>query len=129
MIIKFVKIVLLLASFALTTGFLPFVALLGPGLTIISSGNIYKASAQFLVDLHVKNKTGKSSFAHVKEGVSKQNNKKDLNEDLKNLIESRVKITHEKIIQQNKKNSLDKDLRQVVKKRIKIVRKKIDTKN
>jgi hypothetical protein len=128
MIVKFVKIVLLLASFALTTGFIPFATLLGPGLTVVSSGNIYKASAQLLVDLHVKNKTGKSSFAYVKEEVSKQNDKKNLNEDFKNLIEARVKITHEKIIQQNKKNNLDKGLRQLIKKRIKIVRKKLDTK-
>ena len=45
MYMKFVKIALLLISFVFTTGFLPFATLMGPGLTIASSGNVYKAGA------------------------------------------------------------------------------------
>ena len=126
MILRFVKIVFILVSFVFTTGFLPFAALLGPGLTIVSSGNIYKASAQFLIDHQIKGKTGKNSLTHVKEEMTKHGKKEDLKADLKKLIETRVKIAHTKIAQQNEINSLNKDLIQLVEKRIKIVKKKLN---
>ena len=59
MFTRFIKIVSILVLFVFTTGFLPFSALFGPGLPIASSGNVYKASAQYFIDRHVKIKTGK----------------------------------------------------------------------
>jgi hypothetical protein len=126
MIMRYVKISLLLISFVFTTGFLPFAALLGPGLTVATSGNVYKAGAQFLLDQHLQNKTGKNSFAYVKEEVAKQNKKEKFDADLIKLIETRVKIAHTKIAQQNEEYSSNKDFIQLIKKRIKIVRKKLD---
>jgi len=125
---KFVKIALVLISFVFTTGFLPFATLMGPGLTIASSGNVYKAGAQFLIDHHIKSKTGKTSLAYVKEEVSKQNDRLILNQDLKKLVETRINIGHKKITDQNKNNNLNKDLRLLVEKRITITRKKLNIK-
>ena len=123
---RLIKIVLILVSFVLTTGFLPFTALLGPGITVATSGNIYKAGAQFLIDQHIKNKTGKNSFAYVKEEVVKQSKKEDLNSDLIKLVETRVKIAHTKIVKQNEEYNSNKEFIQLVEKRIKIVKKKLD---
>ena len=123
---KTVKIILILSLFMFTTGFLPFSALVGPGITIVSSGNVYKATAQLLIDHEVKNKTGKNSFVYVKEEVEKQHQRNNINEDLKNLVEMRVKKIHKKILQQNKKKVLNKDFIQLVEKRVRIVRTKID---
>ena len=117
------KIILIITSFIFLNGFLTFIPLLGPGLTIATSGNVYKASAQFIIDTHIKKKTGKNSLAHVKDEIEKQNIKQDFNADFKKLVETRVKIAHKKIIKQNKENYLNKDLRNLVKKRIKIARK------
>ncbi|MDA9177887.1 hypothetical protein N9O17_01990 [Candidatus Pelagibacter sp.] len=127
MIVKFVRIVLILTTFVFTTGFLPFFALLGPGITIATSGSMYKATAQLIIDHHIKKKTGKNSFTYLKEEVIKKNEKEDLDAVLKQLIETRVKIAHETIIQQDKKNNLNKDPKQLEKKII-ITRKKIDIK-
>ena len=88
---KLVKIYLILSLFIFTAGFVPFSALLGPGITIVSSGNVYKATAQLLIDHEVKSKTGKSSLTYVKEEVEKQNQKNNLDKSLKNLVEMRVK--------------------------------------
>ena len=123
---RLIKIVLILVSFVLTTGFLPFTALLGPGITVATSGNIYKAGAQFLIDQQIKNKTGKNSFAYVKEEVVKQNKKENFDADLIELIETRVKIVHTKIAKQNEEYNSNKDFIQLVERRIKIVRKKLD---
>jgi len=127
MILRFVKIVLILTTFVFTTGFLPFFALLGPGITVATSGSMYKATAQLVIDYHIKKKTGKNSFTYLKEEVIKKNEKEDLDAVLKQLIETRVKIAHETIIQQDKKNNLNKDPNQLEKKII-ITRKKIDIK-
>ena len=123
---RFIKIVSILVSFVLTTGFLPFTTLLGPGITVATSGNIYKAGAQFLIDQQIKNKTGKNSFAYVKEEVVKQNKKENFDADLIELIETRVKIVHTKIAKQNEEYNSNKDFIQLVERRIKIVRKKLD---
>ena len=104
MIIRFYKIILILTSFIFLTGFLPFAALFGPGLTIASCGNVYKAGAQFLFDRHVKKTTGKNSLSFVTEEVVKKNKKNNLNAELKELVETRIKIVHKKLAKQNSKN-------------------------
>ena len=90
----------------------------------MSSGNLVKAGAQVMIDKTIKEKTGKNSLALVKEEMTKQNNKKDLNKELIQLVEKRIKVVRKKIILQNK----NKDLIQLVEKRIKVVRKTLDLK-
>jgi len=123
MLFKFLKITVILTTFVFTTGFFPLLALFGPGLTVASSGSLYKASAQYLINTHIQNTTGKTSFAYVKEEVTNKN-KKDLDKGLKNLLEKRIKIVHIKLAKQNKEIKLNKKFRPKLNKRIKIVQKR-----
>ncbi len=125
---RVLKISLILTSFIFLSGFLPFSAFVGPGITVASTGNVYKASVQYLIDNQVKNKTGKNSLTYVKDEVTKHNKQENLNNDLKKLIETRVKETHKKLIKQTKENNSNKEFRQLVEKRIKLVSKKLDIK-
>ena len=99
MVSKFVKILLLITSFLFTTGFAtaPLVALLAPTTTIIASGNILKASAQFIIDQGVKKKTGKNSFVFVKDEIEKKETQKNLQKELRILVEKRIEITRKKL--------------------------------
>ena len=97
MINRYAKIVLILISFLFTTGFLPFIALVGPATTIFTSGNVYKASAQFIIDQSIKKKTGKNSLTLVKEEIEKQENNRNLNKELRKLVEKRIKIARQKL--------------------------------
>ena len=97
MINKFIKIAVMLVSFIFLTGFIPFISILGPSFTAVTSGNIYKASAQFLIDQSIKKKTGKNSLALVKEEIDKKNQQNKLNEDLRQLVEKRIKMTRKKL--------------------------------
>ena len=126
MISKFLKIGLLITSFIFLSGFLPFASLLGPGITIASSGNFYKAGAQFFIDSTIKKKTGKNSLAFVKDEVQKQNNKKDFDQNFRELVKNRVSITHKKLTEQDIKKDLNQKLKQLLKKRIIIVQKQIN---
>ena len=97
MILRCLKILLLITSLVFTTGFAPIVALVGPATTIIASGNIYKASAQFIIDQSIKKKTGKNSFAFVKDEIEKKETQKNLQKELRILVEKRIKITRQKL--------------------------------
>ena len=122
---RFLKISFLLSSFVFLTGFLPVPAIIGPGFTIASTGNLFKAGAQLLIDHEVKKKTGKNSLAYVKEEVVKKNTQKDLNHKLRKLVKKRIKISHEKIVKQNQQKEQNKELIHLIDKRIKIAHKKL----
>ena len=122
MILKFFKLCLYLTSFLFLTGFVHLPAVMGPAMTIAKSGNLAQATAQFLFDYEFKKKTGKSSLNYITEEVSKNNKENQINEDFKNLIEKRVKITHQKLNDQNK---IDKEFKLLVEKRVKFTHKKL----
>ena len=118
---RFFKIFTILVSFLFLTGFTPFVSILGPGVTVLTSGNIYKATAQFIIDQSIKKKTGKNSLTLVKEELDKKKNKNEFNEELRNLVEKRIKMTRKKLEEQ--------ELKKLVKKRINITRSIINLNN
>ena len=118
---RLLKIFIILVSFLFLTGFTPFISILGPGVTVITSGNIYKATAQFIIDQSIKKKTGKNSLTLVKEELDKRENKNEFNEELRNLVEKRIKMTRKKLEEQ--------ELRKLVKKRIHITRSIINLNN
>ena len=112
---------MIIVSFLFLTGFTPIISILGPGVTVITSGNIYKATAQFIIDQSIKKKTGKNSLTLDKEELDKRENNNEFNEELRNLVEKRIKMTRKKLEAQ--------ELRKLVKKRIHITRSIINLNN
>tara|TARA_Y100000591_G_C21235483_1_gene406561 strand:+ start:133 stop:447 length:315 start_codon:yes stop_codon:yes gene_type:complete len=95
------KIITILISFFFLTGFLPVFSILGPSLTAIASGNIYKAGAQFMINKTIKDKTGKNSLTLVKDKIKENKEKNNLNKELMQLVEKRIKLTRAKLNLQN----------------------------
>ena len=122
MILKFFRICLYFSLFLFLTGFVHLPAVMGPAITVATSGNLAKATAQLVFDYQFKKKTGKSSLRYITEEVSKNNKENQINEDFKNLIENRVKIVHQKLNDQNK---LDKEFKLLVEKRVKLTHKRL----
>ena len=122
MILKFFKLCLFLTTFLFLTGFVHLPAVLGPAITVATSGNLFKASAQLVIDNEIKKKTGKSSLAYLTEEVSKNNQENSINKDLKDLIEKRVKIVNQKLNDQNK---LYREFKRLVEKRVALTHKKL----
>tara|TARA_Y100000591_G_C21296549_1_gene434433 strand:- start:79 stop:417 length:339 start_codon:yes stop_codon:yes gene_type:complete len=101
------------------TGFVPILSFVGPGVTVLTSGNIYKASAQFILNKSIERETGKNSLILIKETLIKEEtNKKfkknSLDADLRKLVETNIKKTRKKLDNQN--------LQKLVKKRIEVTR-------
>ena len=96
------------------TGFVQVASFLGPAFTIASSGNVFKAGAQLIVDNEFKKKTGKSSLNYFKEEVSKNNSQNDINKDFEKMIMNRVLTTHKKLNEQKNQTNFDKELKLLV---------------
>ena len=122
---KLFRILTVILSFFLLTGFVPILSFVGPGVTALTSGNIYKASAQFIVNQRIEKETGKNSLALIKETLieekDKKINKNSFDEDLRQLVENRIKITRKKLDDQN--------LQKLLTKRMKITRSKLNLDN
>ena len=82
------RILTIILSFFFLTGFVPILSFVGPGVTVLTSGNIYKASAQYIINQRIEKETGKNSLILIKEEINKNLIKEEikknssLNEDL-----------------------------------------------
>ena len=94
---KLIKIITLLGLFLFTTGFVPVISLIGPGFTVLSSGNIYKAAAQLFIDQSVKKETGKSTLNYITDAINNKKIEKDFNQELRELVERRILETRAKL--------------------------------
>ena len=127
MILKLLRIFIIIISFFFLTGFISVFSILGPSVTAITSGNLYKAGAQFIINQSIEKETGKNSLTFIKEEINKNlikdETKKNnsFNEDLRQLVEKRIRITRQKLENQN--------LKKLVKKRIIVTRSKLNLNN
>ena len=94
---RMLKILTLIVSFFFLTGFVPLASIIGPGVTVLTSGNIYKATAQFMIDQTIKKKTGKNSLTLVKEEIEEKQSEKNFNKELRKLVEKRITIARQKL--------------------------------
>ena len=115
---KLFRILTIILSFFFLTGFVPILSIVGPSFTALTSGNIYKASAQFIVNQRIEKETGKNSLTLIKETLADETDKKikknSFDEDLRQLVETRIKMTRQKLDNQN--------LQKLLKKRIEVTR-------
>ena len=127
MILKFFRIFFIIVSFFFLTGFISVFSILGPSVTAITSGNLYKAGAQFIINQRIEKETGKNSLVLIKEELNKNLIKEEIkennsfNRDLRQLVEKRIKITRQKLENQN--------LQKLVKRQIIVTRSKLNLKN
>ena len=125
MMLRIIRILTIILSFFFLSGFVPILSFVGPSVTAITSGNIYKASAQFIVNQRIEKETGKNSLTLIKdtfiEETQKKTNQNSFDEDLRQLVERRVKMTRQKLDNQN--------LQKLLKKRIEVTRSILDLDN
>ena len=123
--LRLFRILTIILSFFFLAGFLPILSFVGPCVTVLTSGNIYKASAQFIINQKIEKETGKNSLTLIKdtlvEGTEKEVQKNSFDEDLRQLVETRIKKTRQKLDNQN--------LQKLLKKRIEVTRSMLNLNN
>ena len=122
---KLFRILTVIVYFFFLTGFAPILSFIGPGVTALTSGNVYKASAQFIINQRIEKQTGKNYLTFIRETLVEETDKKNkinsFDEDLRQLVETRIKITRQKLDNHN--------LQKLLKKRIKVTRSILDLNN
>tara|TARA_B110000008_G_C16630437_1_gene428296 strand:- start:339 stop:635 length:297 start_codon:yes stop_codon:yes gene_type:complete len=94
---KFLKILFLFSFLILFNGCIQTTALLGPGITIATSGNVLQAGLQYGANSVIEKETGKNTLEHFQDAVDNQNKDKKFQEKFTDLIEKRFQLTRDKL--------------------------------
>ncbi len=95
---KILKTFFVIFILVILSGCIQTTSLLGPGITVATTGNVLQAGLQYGANTALKNETGKDVLTHIKDSVDEKNEEKKLNVKLKQLIESRIEITRQKLL-------------------------------
>ena len=82
-------------------------AMLGPAITLASSGNVSQAGLTFFTNKAVEKETGMDTVAFVSNKIDEQNSKTKLKREIKNMVEINFLKTREKLISQDKSNTFN----------------------
>ena len=82
-------------------------AMIGPAITLASSGNISQAGLTFVTNKAVEKETGMDTVSYVSNKIEQQNSKTKLKREFKNLVETNFAKTREKLILQDKSNTFN----------------------
>jgi len=95
---KFKKIYLLVLISMFLTGCIQSTALLGPGVTVATTGNIMQAGFQYGANSAIKKETGKDALTHLKNAVEEEQDNQKLEKKIKNLAKSTIKRIKNKLL-------------------------------
>ena len=94
---RFLKILFIFSSLIFLNGCLQTTALLGPGLTIATTGNVLEAGLQYGANSVIEKETGKNTLEHFQDAVDNHNKNKKFHEKFTNLLEKKFQLTREKL--------------------------------
>jgi len=97
MLSKFLKIFSTFFFLIFLSGCLQSTALLGPSMTVVTTGNVLQAGLQYGANTAIKNETGKNTLEHLQDAVESQSKSKKFKKKLSDLVEKRFEITREKL--------------------------------
>ena len=87
------------------TGCAQSTAMIGPALTLASSGNVTQAGLTFITNKAVEKETGMDTVSFVSNKIEKQNSKNRLKRDFKKLVKNNFEKTREILILQDQSNT------------------------
>ena len=95
---KFKKIYFLVLISVFLSGCIQSTALLGPGVTIATTGNIMQAGLQYGANRAIKNETGKDAITHLKDAVNEEQDNKKLEEKIRNIARNTIDKVKRKLL-------------------------------
>ena len=95
---KFKKIYLLVLISIFLSGCIQSSALLGPGITIATTGNVMQAGFQYGANSAIKNETGKDALTHLKDAVEEEQDNQKLEKKIKNLAQNTIQKIKKKLL-------------------------------
>ena len=97
MLMKILKISFIFFSLIFLSGCLQSTALLGPSMTVATTGNVLQAGIQYGANTAIKNETGKDTLEHLQDAVESQSKSHKFKRKFSDLVEKRFSLTREKL--------------------------------
>ena len=94
---KFLKIFFIIFSLIFLNGCLQTTALLGPGITVATTGNVLQAGFQYGANTVIENETGKNTLEHFHSALDSQKKNKKFKEKFTSLVEKKFELTRKKL--------------------------------
>ena len=104
------KIVLYFCISSFLTGCFQSSAMVGPAITLASTGNVSQAGLAYITNKAVEKETGMSTTKYVStilEEKTKKNKNKKINEELMILVQTNFEETRKKLLLQNQSKITD----------------------
>ena len=95
---KFKKIYFLVLISVFLSGCVQSTALLGPSVTIATTGNIMQAGLQYGANTAIKNETGKDAITHLKDAVNEEKDIQKLEEKIRNITKNTIDKVKRKLL-------------------------------
>ena len=95
---KFQKIYFLAIIFIFLSGCIQSTALLGPGVTLATTGNVMQAGFQYGANTAIKNETGKDALTHLKDVVEEEKDTQKFENKIKDLAKNTIERVKKKLI-------------------------------
>ena len=99
------KILVFIVSGLILSGCAQSTAMLGPAITLASSGNVSQAGLTFITNKAVEKETGMDTVSFVSNKIEKQNSKTRLKRDFKKLVQNNFEKTREILILKDQSNT------------------------
>ncbi|MDC1080383.1 hypothetical protein OAS15_04375 [Candidatus Pelagibacter sp.] len=94
---KFQKIYFLAMIFIFLSGCIQSTALLGPGVTLATTGNIMQAGFQYGANTAIKNETGKDVLTHLKDAVDEEQDSQKVEKKIKTIVKNTIDVISKKL--------------------------------
>ena len=94
---KFIKILFTFWALIFLNGCFQSASVLGPSLTMATSGNIFHAGFQYGANSAIKKETGKDALTLVKDVVENNSKQKKFENKFRQIVLNRIKNTKKKL--------------------------------
>ena len=98
------RILIYIASTAILSGCAQSTAMLGPAITLASTGNVSQAGITFFTNKVVEKETGMNTVSFVSSKIEQNSSKTRIRREFKELVETNFEKTREKLILQDQSN-------------------------
>ena len=101
------KVFIYIIAGLLLSGCAQSTAMLGPALTLASTGNVSQAGLTYFTNKAVEKETGMDTVTYVSKKIEQQSSQTKLKREFKDLVETNFVKTREKLILEDKSNTFN----------------------
>ena len=101
------KIFICIVTGIILSGCAQSTAMLGPAITLASTGNASQAGIAFITNKAVQKETGMNTVSFVSQKFEQKNSKTRMRREFKKLVETNFEKTREKLILQDQFNTFN----------------------